>query len=435
MLILDEHGIVRDMAIEDEHLAREVGSAWLDQPLMDTVTVESRGKVRTMLDNVDGRSVRQEINHTLGDDDLPVRYAMVRLAPGGPLAALGRDLRDIARLQQQLVEANLAVERDYALHRATEIQFRVLFQNATDAVVIADASSRRILDANPVAEDLLRRGARRLVGTELETLFDDDSAREVRDGFATARAVGHAAWPRLPLRGTEGSVMAAGWLIRSSAGPHVLLRFGAADRAPHPAPSSFGADWEALRRLPEALVATDAAMRIVDGNESFLDLTGLATVEQARGEPLARFLGRHGVDLQVLTSRLEEGGAIRRFVTSVRNRHGVSTDVSVSVARLDRTGACCFLLRTQIDSPSPAGKPPLKAADDMIALVGHMPLREIVRETADLIEELCIEAALELTDDNRASAAEMLGLSRQSLYSKLRRHGLGDLAGGDDKPD
>ena len=50
---------------------------------------------------------------------------------------------------------------------------------------------------------------------------------------------------------------------------------------------------------------------------------------------------------------------------------------------------------------------------------------ELVRETTDVIERLCIEAALELTGDNRASAAEMLGLSRQSLYSKLRRFGLG----------
>ena len=56
-----------------------------------------------------------------------------------------------------------------------------------------------------------------------------------------------------------------------------------------------------------------------------------------------------------------------------------------------------------------------------------MPLKDLVRETTDLIERLCIEAALELTHDNRASAAEMLGLSRQSLYVKLRRYGLGDL--------
>ena len=37
-------------------------------------------------------------------------------------------------------------------------------------------------------------------------------------------------------------------------------------------------------------------------------------------------------------------------------------------------------------------------------------------------------AALELTGDNRGSAAEILGLSRQSLYVRLRRYGLGDLA-------
>jgi len=51
-----------------------------------------------------------------------------------------------------------------------------------------------------------------------------------------------------------------------------------------------------------------------------------------------------------------------------------------------------------------------------------------VREATDVIERLCIEAALELTGDNRASAAEMLGLSRQSLYVKLRRYGLGPLS-------
>jgi len=36
-----------------------------------------------------------------------------------------------------------------------------------------------------------------------------------------------------------------------------------------------------------------------------------------------------------------------------------------------------------------------------------------------------------LTNDNRASAAEMLGLSRQSLYVKLRRYGIGDLTAAD----
>jgi len=49
-----------------------------------------------------------------------------------------------------------------------------------------------------------------------------------------------------------------------------------------------------------------------------------------------------------------------------------------------------------------------------------------VGETSDMIERMCIQAALQLTHNNRASAAEMLGLSRQSLYVKLRRY---DMAG------
>ncbi|NDC59850.1 MAG: transcriptional regulator PpsR, partial [Alphaproteobacteria bacterium] len=68
------------------------------------------------------------------------------------------------------------------------------------------------------------------------------------------------------------------------------------------------------------------------------------------------------------------------------------------------------------------------SVEQLTELVGRVSLKEIVRETTDLIERLCIEAALNITGDNRASAAEVLGLSRQSLYSKLHRYGLGNLA-------
>jgi DNA-binding NtrC family response regulator len=44
---------------------------------------------------------------------------------------------------------------------------------------------------------------------------------------------------------------------------------------------------------------------------------------------------------------------------------------------------------------------------------------------------LCIEAALQMTHGNRASAAQLLGLSRQSLYVKLNRFGMGGQGGGD----
>jgi DNA-binding protein Fis len=40
-----------------------------------------------------------------------------------------------------------------------------------------------------------------------------------------------------------------------------------------------------------------------------------------------------------------------------------------------------------------------------------------------------------MTKDNRAMAAQLLGLSRQSLYVKLRRFGIGNLDGSEEASD
>ncbi|MBK1729533.1 helix-turn-helix domain-containing protein [Halorhodospira halophila] len=88
-------------------------------------------------------------------------------------------------------------------------------------------------------------------------------------------------------------------------------------------------------------------------------------------------------------------------------------------AALGRDLRPCAALRQQ-----PREHNRLRSIEQTTALVGQVPLRDLVREATDLIERMCIETALSITHDNRASAAELLGLSRQSLYSKLRRHGL-----------
>jgi DNA-binding NtrC family response regulator len=78
------------------------------------------------------------------------------------------------------------------------------------------------------------------------------------------------------------------------------------------------------------------------------------------------------------------------------------------------------------EPPAVANGTSSKSVDNLIELVGSVPLKELVRASTDEIEKMCIETALRMTGNNRASAAEMLGLSRQSLYVKLRRFGLID---------
>jgi len=100
------------------------------------------------------------------------------------------------------------------------------------------------------------------------------------------------------------------------------------------------------------------------------------------------------------------------------------------------TGSIGLIIRSrgaQAQLAPQHGKVLPRSVEQLAQLVGRVPLKEIVRETSDVIEKLCIEAALDLSKDNRAAAAQTLGLSRQSFYAKLRRHGLGDLGDDDDE--
>jgi transcriptional regulator PpsR len=149
------------------------------------------------------------------------------------------------------------------------------------------------------------------------------------------------------------------------------------------------------------------------------------------GEPLDRWLGRPGVDVNIMVANLREHGSIRNFATIVRSDYGTPQEALVTgVAALDGKVPCLgFSIRAVssrlVSEPATSSVLP-RSVEQLRELVGRVSLKELVRESADLIERLCIEAALDVSGNNRASAAQLLGLSRQGLYSKLRRHGLAE---------
>jgi transcriptional regulator with PAS, ATPase and Fis domain len=190
---------------------------------------------------------------------------------------------------------------------------------------------------------------------------------------------------------------------------------------------------EVLEAFPDGLVVTSPRGDILTANRAFLELAQLGTVEQVRGRPLDRWLGRPGIDMRVLVGNLRRRGAVRRFATTLRGEHGASCNVEVAAVAAFNAAepSLGFSIRT-VEKCAPTDSRTSRelpySAQELTELIGRTPLKELVRETTEAIERLCIEAALKLTADNRATAAELLGLSRQSLYAKLRHYGLGDLA-------
>jgi transcriptional regulator PpsR len=160
----------------------------------------------------------------------------------------------------------------------------------------------------------------------------------------------------------------------------------------------------------------------------------LGSAEQSRGEPLDRWLGRTGVDFSVALANLRQNGSVKLFSTVVRGEYGATAEVEVSAVSLvdsEEKPSFGFAIRNiekRLSTASTSKRELPRSVAQLTELIGRVPLRDLVRETTDVIEKLSIEAALELTGDNRASAADMLGLSRQSLYVKLRRYGLAEHA-------
>jgi transcriptional regulator PpsR len=361
-------------------------------------------------------------------------YTAVKLGDDGRMLAIGRDLRPMANLQQRLIEAEQSLERDYSRLRHAETRYRLLFQVASEPVLIIDATTEKVVDANPAAAQLLGETVRRLVGRGFPEGFDAESTRALAELLATVRATGRGDEVRVRLASGERSFLAAASLFRQDNSSHFLLRLSPlrGDSTLARAANASTRLAEVMERLPDGLVVTAPDGRILTANRSFLDLVQLATEEQARNESLERWLGRPGVDLGVLIANLRQHGSVRLFATTVRGEYGATAEVEISAVSVPDAVQPCLGFTIRDVGRRRAGEVRAlrelpRSVEQLTELVGRVSLKDLVRETTDVIERLCIEAALDLTRDNRASAAEMLGLSRQSLYVKLRRYGLGDL--------
>ena len=430
-------GIIRDVAFGSDDLSADlsaeqlVGKSWLE-----LVTAESRPKIESMLRDALAKQPPRwrHINHLSPKGDIPVLYAAVQAGGRGRVVAVGRGMRYLAAMQQRVIDAQRSMEVEFARLRQAETRHRLLFQMSSEAVLIVDAVSRRILEANPAASHLLGETGKRFIGSSVLEIFDASSRRAIEALFGTVAAAGHGEEIAVQSGQASRQFRLGASLFREGRSAYFLLRLqpGEGDAQSGSLHRKRSRVLELVESAPDGFVITDMSGHILLANRAFLDAAQLATEEQVKGESLDRWLGRPGVDFTLMTNQLREHRTLRLFATMLRGEYGLTTDVEISaVAVPDGEEPCCgFTIRDvgqRLSSERRASAERPRSVEQLTELVGRVPLRDLVRESTDMIERLCIEAALELTNDNRASAAEILGLSRQSLYAKLHRHGLADI--------
>lgn len=434
-LVVNKQGKITAASFAADDLSADLHAALVGNRLIDTVIDDSREKAEDLLKaDLGSPAVSRELVHRLPDgSEFPIRYGAAAVFPDGRMVLLGRDLRAIAALQQQVLDAQKALEQDYWRLRHIEARYRLLFQMAGEPLLIVDEASRRVLEANPLADRLLSAGGRSIIGKAFPLGFDKEGSRKLNDVLLEARAVGRASASEIgSIDGSEMFTVSV-TLLRQGDEARFLIRLSAASPAHRETGEGAAASCidNVMRHAPDAMVLTDSEGRIRTANQTFLDLAQLASEEQIVGRSVDRWLGRSGVDLNVLLSNLRDHGAVRLFATKLRSEFGTSTDVEISAAEYEEEdgGGFAFFIRDvgrRLSSDADANAALPRSVEQITQQVGRVPLKDLVRQSTDMVEKLCIETALDLTGDNRASAAELLGVSRQGLYAKLNRYNLGE---------
>jgi transcriptional regulator PpsR len=431
-LVMNAQGVIEDVSTAPDKLAALGCQTWIGRRWLDTVTSESRIKIQELLQTqgVPDEMRWRHVNHVspLGNE-VALQYVVVPLG-AGQLLALGRDLESLAELQRRLVETQQSMERDYLRLRHIEARYRVLFDTSSEAVLMVDANNQRVLEANLGAQSLLKDAGKRLVGKDVRECFQAESQGEVQSLLRMALATGRIEMCSARVAGLSTLWTVSATVFRQEGGAHFLVRLVSRETSPEMGkdPQSFSVLSEAMAHFPDGWLLTDTSGMVKSVNEEGMALLGLTASSQVVGQNIERWLLRGAVDWGVLNTSLRQQMPVRNFATEVRTLSGVTLPVEVSAVCLARPEPLYALFVRDMDRrlQATAASAPAQASPfaELSQLVGRRPIKDIVGETVDTIERMCIEAALELTHNNRASAAEMLGLSRQSLYVKLRRFGM-----------
>jgi transcriptional regulator PpsR len=432
-LVLDRAGFIREVSA-----TAALGSArfegWVGEHWATTVNSVAEPAIRRIIeDALSGRFAGycRVVQRLPNGAELPIEYTAAPAADGDGIIAIGRNLESIRRLETELLEAQRTAARQNLQLREAQGRYRLLLEDTDDPVLMLDAFGLRLIEANAAAKAALGFADAAITIERQAALVGHlrlEERQALESMLSLVRTQGTA--PRIMLHLGADSVP---WLVRATLATAALdnvfvLRMSPAGGPPSTASSREGdsIDLTALMaRWPHSFLVVDAEGVILDANDAFLDLAQIDSRATAIGEPLERWFARAGAGAALLR-QASRYGFVRAFPTKLRGEHGRTTEIEASAASVSHNDARRYgVMLCDVDlGPLQPGQGIGHLAANTPTVIGVRTLKELSRDAVEALERQCIQQALEKSRGNRTAAAELLGLSRQSLYTKLARYGL-----------
>jgi transcriptional regulator PpsR len=434
-LVIAQDGKVRAAVAKPDSGFAGVVKGWIGQDFTKVLDGDSGERFRARCEDLANRAKSGDaspfrwvelVHKGVGGGGVPVRYAMHLVSQSDEVLLLGQDQRPVMEMQQQLMNAQIALEQDYEAQRELDTRYRLLMDFTSDAVALVSATTATIVDLNHNAASLFGTARAELLETPFAERFTGRRRGELLSALSSPLAVDSPSPIEVELKASQRQLLLSSKLFRAAGEQLIFVRLS----DPELGSVADGKLVANLRQLfyrgPDAMVFTDRDGNILSANETFLNLTDVSNPSAVQGRSVADFLARGVVDLKVLLENAQRAGQLRMYATKLKTDFDAMVAAEISATWLDDrlTPVLALVIRNASSAAARRGEAGAQDADmrGVMELVGSSTLKDIVAETTNVIEKICIETAIELTRNNRVAAAEMLGLSRQSLYVKLRKY-------------
>jgi transcriptional regulator PpsR len=434
--VLDDLGSIQNIYSDNKNLSKQISDDLIGKKWSEVVEPDSRKKVQSLLEDAspDTISKFRQINMVGNDRNiaLPMMCAAIKTTSNKKIIVIGRDITEVSRLQQNLVSAQKEISQNYLQISQLEERFRSIFEIGTESIVIVKADDAYpIIEMNRNAIKQLLLAKNNCIGKSLLSLFPPSELSKAVNFLKSVQDTDETSTLKTLLSNGEATQISATSFINSGIS-YLLLNLKPLDLAK--ASSLLDADSltvKAIENNAYGFVVCTPEGLILKANKAFNKLSATRGEHDLIGTNIRNYLGPERADFDQMMQSLKGKASAQSCVSSITNATSSIKLVDISAVSVAQPRACIGMIFRQVDSRQNKGtridKKLVRSSQELSMLVGKVPLKDILAETTDLIEQLCIKAALDLTQDNRVSASEILGLSRQSLYIKLRKYGLVDL--------
>jgi PAS domain-containing protein len=193
-------------------------------------------------------------------------------------------------------------------------------------VLIVDAATECVLQANPAAVQLLRTSDAALIGAPVVEAFDLSGILAIQRSIGVARAAGSSDAVAVGRAGDGTELTVKVSLFNAGANSYLLVRLASTS-------ASLAMDQspvlDAIEGAAVGFLVTDAGLRVEYANQAFIELAEVSPLTQFLGKSLVRWLEFSEGDLAQLRHQMLKRQATTTMMARLRTERDLRREVEV----------------------------------------------------------------------------------------------------------